>query len=250
MFPLMHVKAVIDVHGIISDELIVGALLPDVLRLTGCRWDKSHSSALYLKDTLGRCHDITLGALIHGEMPKGIDYVSDVQFSSVSWGWAFYRAWLYVGVYRFSLPTGLIPWVFHNMIEAAVDMYLFEMWDRRLIKHIEDIYSWNIDWEYVEKRIYLSGLKPRRSIGKAFEDYLGLSLAKYGDDKCFVKSLYEIARRKFYRHGIILDISPDTFRNIWLDIYGDRNLLYQEFVKYAYPVIEVTYKEWCDNERI
>ncbi len=247
MFPLMHVKASLDIHGALSDELIAGSLLPDVLRLMGCDWGRSHSSALHLARTMGRCHEITIGALLHGENPKGVDFYSDVSFGGVPWGWAFYRAWQFVSGFHLQLPKGLLPWVFHNMVEASVDIYLYEEWDRELVSHIRDIYSWDINWDVVEKLIAESGIILRRHLKGAFADYLELSVARYHSGKCFVLSLYEIARRKFYRHGIIFDIPLDTFMAIWYKVYENRKELYDEYVSVSYDGLRNTYKEWCNG---
>ena len=249
MFPLMHVKAVLDVHGSLDDELILGALLPDVLRLTGCEWSRSHSAAIFIKDTLGRCHSITIGAMLHGEYPQGVDYYSDVGFKDIPWGWAFYTAWKYTSKHLHGkLPKGLVPWVFHNMVEASVDMYVYELWDHALVSHISDVYSWQIDWNVVEHMIVEAGLNLARNLKNAYRDYLTLSLGKYHDKRCFIRSLYEIARRKFYRHGIVMSLPLALFEKVWYAIYKDRKRLFDEYVSVSYDGLKHTYKEWCSGE--
>ncbi|NOZ92543.1 hypothetical protein GM182_03595 [bacterium 3DAC] len=249
MFPLMHVKAVVDIHGTIDDNLILGSLLPDVLRLTGCGWSRSHSAAHFIKNTLGKCHGITIGAMLHGEYPPGVDFYSDVGFKNIPWGWAFYTAWKYTTKHLYyPLPKGLVPWVFHNMVEASVDIYLHEQWDKSLIAHVKDVYSWNVKWDVVEKMIIESGLNLARNLKDAYVDYLTLSLGKYHDRRCFVRSLYEIARRKFYRHGIVMNLPIDLFEEVWYAIYKDREFLYEQYVSVAYDGLKRTYKEWCSGE--
>ncbi len=246
MFPLMHIKMVKDITGYLTDELIVGSLLPDVLRLIGCDWSKSHQIAKVIGKTSEKCSDVVIGALLHGEDPPGVDYFSDVSFRGIPWGWAFYRAWNYINKYLYiRVPRGLMPWIFHNMVEASVDMFLYETWKREIISHIVDVYSWKVDWEKLAVMLERNGIFIQRDLKGAYVEYLSLSLSRYVTRKCFIKSLYEITRRKFYRHGISVNLPLALYREIWENIYGDRDMLYDEFVKESYPVIETTYKEWC-----
>jgi len=249
MFPLMHVKAAVDIAGYFNDDLILGSLLPDVLRLSGCHWGRSHKAANFLKSVLGKCHNITVGSLLHGESPPGADYFSDVSFLNVPWGWAFYTAWRYSPKYlKKILPVGLLPWLLHNMVEAAVDLYIYESWNRDLIDHIADISSWDVSWEEIDILVKKSGLKTKRKLKQAYVDYLSISLKTYGEEKGVFFAIYEILRRKLYRHGFIIDIPSNFFEEFWYKLYVRRSELYYEYVRVSYPYLKETYERWCLGE--
>ncbi len=191
MFPLFHVVHAVKGFDEIPD-VVVGSVLPDVLRYAGWPWNLSHS----VDERLRSIEGLELVAEAAQDHIR-VDVVSDASFEGIPIGWAFYRAMGFMGSRVFRRHMAVWVWALHNVIEGVVEMPIWKC--GKGARYLEETFEEYRDWERLAEALGMSASE----LKGLYMGYVAFSVSRYSQME---KLLTEIVIRKFNRYSI--SVSP------------------------------------------
>jgi hypothetical protein len=130
LFPYVHICFANDVLNKINDEIILGAVFPDIVIAGFLNHSDTHGRCGEIHSFLtgtGNYIDFANGAITHGTIPEGLDYYCDEKYPDFEKGYAFREAHSIVDkvLKCCHLPEEMGLWKAHNFIEMAADLWLY-----------------------------------------------------------------------------------------------------------------------------
>ena len=191
MFPLFHAIHAVKRFGDVP-SVIVGSVLPDVLRYAGWPWHLSHS----VDSRLGGVEGLDLVVEAAEDHIK-VDTVSDASFEGIPIGWAFYRAMDFMGNKVFRRHMAVWVWALHNVIEGVVEI---PIWKYGVNAHyLKSVFEKYPDWERLAGALGMS----TDELKGLYMGYVAFSVSRYSQIE---RLLAELVIRKFNRYSI--SVSP------------------------------------------
>ena len=150
MFPITHIWFAEKVIGYRDNNIILGAIFPDII-ITGCLdYKQTHHCGFELYDYLKNSCPVFAKAMItHTVNPMGLDYYGDESYKSGYKGYCFQKAQQIEDnvIDACNIPVGFGLWKAHNFIEMGIELNIIE--DQRYL--VEELHNAFLDKAVIEQ---------------------------------------------------------------------------------------------------